>query len=62
MWYALRIGFSYQEALDQPVSALKTLMAIEQVKTEGAQLVPKKIEVFDNETMDIWEIFPPNMN
>ena len=52
MWYALRIGFSYEEALDQPVSRILTLMAIEQIKHEGAELFEKTIDVFDNETMD----------
>lgn len=51
MWYALRIGFTYEEALLQPVSRVLTLMAIEQIKVEGAQLV-ETIDVFDNETMD----------
>lgn len=56
MWYALRIGFTYEEALIQPVSRVLTLMAIEQVKAEGARLV-HELDVFDNETMDITE-FP----
>lgn len=54
MWYALRIGFTYEKALQQPVSRVQTLMAIEQYKLEGAQLV----EVFDNDTQDIDEIIP----
>lgn len=60
MWYALRIGFTYEEALLQPVSRVLTLMAIEQIKVEGAQLV-EEIAVFDNETMDehdLARIFP----
>lgn len=48
--------------MDQPVSVLQSLMAIEQIKHEGARYVPRKVEVFDNETMDIWEIFPPDLN
>ena len=64
MWYALKIGFSWEEALDQPVGRLLTLMAIEQIKHEGAQIAGEVFgslgddDVFDNETMDIDEIFP----
>lgn len=64
MWYALKIGFSWEEALDQPVGRLLTLMAIEQIKNEGAQIAGEVFgslgddDVFDNETMDIDEIFP----
>ena len=47
--------------MDQPVSRILTLMAIEQIKHEGARLVREEIDVFDNETMDIDLIFPPNM-
>ena len=57
MWYALKIGFSYEEALIQPVSRVLTLMAIEQIKHEGARLSEDVLDVFDNETMDITE-FP----
>ena len=56
MWYALRIGFSYEEALDQPVSRILTLMAIEQIKCEGARLAEDPIDVFDNETMDEYDL------
>ena len=64
MWYALKVGFSWEEALDQPVGRLLTLMAIEQIKHEGAQIAGEVIgslwddDVFDNETMDIDEVFP----
>ena len=61
MWYALKVGFSYQEALDIPVSVLQSMMAVEQIKHEGARFV-HKVDVFDNETMDIWELFPPDMD
>lgn len=54
----MKIGFSYQEALDQPVAMLQTLMAIEQIKTEGARPAFSQVDVFDNETMDIWEAIP----
>jgi len=37
----------------QPVSRVLTLMAIEQIKHEGARLAEDEIDVFDNETMDI---------
>lgn len=64
MWYALKIGFTYEEAMLQPVSRVLTLMAIEQIKHEGAQIAGEVFgslgddDVFDNETMDIDEIFP----
>ena len=57
MWYALRMVFTYQEALDQPVSLILTLMEIEQIKCEGAKLV-HKIDFFDPETMDISDVIP----
>lgn len=40
----------------QPVSRVLTLMAIEQIKCEGARLVEDEVGVFDNETMDIDEL------
>lgn len=40
----------------QPVSRVLTLMAIEQIKHEGARLATEEIDVFDNETMDIDEL------
>lgn len=49
------MGFSYEEAMLQPVARVLTLMAIEQIKVEGARLV-HELDVFDNETMDITEI------
>lgn len=61
MWYALRIGFSYEEALLQPVSRVLTLMAIEQIKVEGAKQAGEglgEFDVFDSESMDIDEVFP----
>lgn len=57
MWYALRMGFTYQEAMDQPVSRVLTLMAIEQIKCEGAAEI-NQIDFFDPETMDISEVIP----
>ena len=44
--------------MDQPVSRILTLMAIEQIKHEGARLARDPSEIFDNETMDILEVFP----
>ena len=58
MWYALKIGLTYSEAMDQPVSRILTLMAIEQIKHEGARMAMDPNEVFDNETMDILDVFP----
>lgn len=65
MWYALKIGFTWEEALDQPVGRLLTLMAIEQIKHEGARIAGETPEgglgeddVFDSESMDIDEVFP----
>lgn len=58
MWYAMRVGFSYEEALLQPVSRVLTLMAIEQIKCEGAKLAEDPVDVFDPETMDIDQVFP----
>lgn len=58
MWYALRMGFSYEEAMLQPVSRIMTLMAIEQFKCEGAKLAWEEIDAFDPETMDISEVIP----
>ena len=65
MWYALKIGLTYNEAMDQPVSRILTLMAIEQIKHEGARLAGSEpwneIDVFDNETMDIDQVFPADL-
>lgn len=51
--------------MDQPMGRLLTLMAIEQIKREGAEPAGESFaaglgedEVFDNESMDIDEIFP----
>lgn len=43
------------------MAALQSLMAIEQIKHEGARYVRPKLKVFDNETMDITELFPPDL-
>ena len=51
--------------MDQPVSRILTLMAIEQIKHEGARLAGSEpwneIDVFDNETMDIDQVFPADL-
>ena len=60
MWYALRIGFTYEEAMLQPVARVLTLMAIEQIKVEGARETCS-LDVFDNETMDIDQVFPADL-
>ena len=38
MWYALSMGLTYDRALDLPLGELLTLIAIEQIKHEGAKL------------------------
>lgn len=37
IWYGLKIGLSYREALDIPVGELRDLIAVEQIKREGAR-------------------------
>lgn len=37
MWYALSLGIGYDRALDLPFGELLTLIAIEQIKHEGAK-------------------------
>ena len=46
MWYAMRIGLTYNEALDISLGELRTLIAIEQIKTEGAK---EKIALTDED-------------
>lgn len=36
MWYGLHMGLTLDETLTLPVGELLTLIAIEQIKTEGA--------------------------
>ena len=38
MWYALSMGLGYDRALDLPFGEILTLVAIEQIKHEGAKL------------------------
>ena len=35
MWYGLRVGLTYEQALDIPYGELLDFMAIERIKTEG---------------------------
>lgn len=35
MWYGMRVGLTYEQALDMPYGELLTLIAIEQIKVEG---------------------------
>lgn len=37
MWYGLHIGLTLEETLTVPVGELLTLIAIEQIKVEGAK-------------------------
>ena len=37
-WYGMRVGLSHNEALDVPVGELLSLIAVEQIKNEGAKL------------------------
>ena len=39
MWYGLRIGLTYQQANHIPLGELLDLIAIEQIKREGARLM-----------------------
>ena len=35
MWYGLRVGLTYEQALDIPYGELLDFMTIERIKTEG---------------------------
>ena len=35
MWYGLRVGLTYEQALDIPYGELLDFMAIERIKAEG---------------------------
>lgn len=37
MWYGLRVGLTYEQALDIPFGELLDFVAIEQIKVEGAR-------------------------
>jgi hypothetical protein len=53
LWYALRIGMDYEAAMRQPTGRIRLLIAIEQVKTEGARFVD--LRPYDPATMDLDE-------
>lgn len=36
MWYGMRVGLTYEQALDIPFGELLDFVAIEQIKVEGA--------------------------
>lgn len=47
LWYGLKIGLTYEQTYTLPVGELRTLIAIQQIKYEGAK---PRIEMND---MDI---------
>lgn len=49
LWYGLKVGLSYQTSLALPYGQLLDLVAIEQIKHEGAKL--KK-----NDEDEFWEL------
>lgn len=54
VWYGLQIGLTYTDTLDLPFAELLNLVAIEQIKHEGAKrlVVLTEEEAFD--FMDEW--------
>ena len=56
MYYGLRIGMGYEAAMRQPVGRMRELMALEQIKREGARYVDDR--EYDPETMTVRDIFP----
>lgn len=42
LWYGLQVGLTRLEALDLPLSVLLDLVAVHQIKTEGAEHKPTK--------------------
>ena len=56
LWYALRMGMTYSEAMRQPVGRLRLLAAMQQVKCEGMKFTDRR--EFDPETDDLEEICP----
>lgn len=47
MWYGLKIGLSFSETMTMPIGYLLDLIAIEQVKNEGAALKKSEDEEAD---------------
>jgi hypothetical protein len=60
LWYALRMGMSYQDAMRQPVGRLRLLTAIQQVKCEGMRFADRR--EFDPEKDDLEELCPALFN
>ena len=56
LWYALRMGMTYADAMRQPVGRLRLLTAMEQVKCEGARF--RDLREFDPERDDLDEFLP----
>lgn len=42
LWYGLQVGLTRLEALDLPFSLLLDLIAVHQIKTEGAEQRPTR--------------------
>lgn len=56
LWYALRIGMSYEAAMRQPIKRLELLTAIQQVKCEGMKFVDNR--EYKPEKMTVKDLFP----
>lgn len=56
MYYGLRIGMSYEATMRQPVSRMRELIALEQIKMEGACYVDDR--EYDPNSMSVDDIFP----
>lgn len=56
LWYGLKVGLGYEAALRQPLGRILDLMAIEQVKHEGAEL--KDNRRFDPDEMTLEDLIP----
>ena len=56
LWYALRMGYSYEAAMRQPVGRLRLLTAIQQVKTEGMKF--RDLREFDPERDELEDFLP----
>lgn len=54
IWYGLRIGIPYRLVWQMPFGELCDLIAIEQIKTEGAKL--KHIKTEEEEREEFFEI------
>ncbi len=56
LWYALRIGMTYAEAMRQPVKQLRLLTAIQQFKCEGMKF--RDLREFDPEKDELEDFLP----